>query len=186
MPGVAVSLPSNTGIFSDKSGNSFAVPHAAAGMATNIDGPFFTGKDKKCAMIVSAPQTTVATGWGWEKPHIQTARTTDGQYSGTVSNGAFSTIGTISVPAGKTFHGGIIWWREMSNPTTESHRSDVDLYVYNSGGGTLDSSTLARDTVERVEWTNTGGSSVSVTLKAYGFNVPGGTGQQYGACWDVR
>ena len=186
MPGKSVRLPKNDGTWAQATGTSFAAPFASAGM--NLQSTFYTGKEKKCGLIVSTPQGSPwQTGWGRGFPHIDNAITVDGYQNYEVSNGGAWWWDNVNVPAGKTLYVALVWWREMSSPSTITRYSDLDLHVYDANRvNVLAQSAGYSDNNEKTKWTNTGGSTVAVDLRVYGWSVPGSTPQTYSMCWDIR
>lgn len=188
-PGVNIALPTNdnTGALYDHTGTSVAAPHSAAGMAL-WSSPIFTGRERKCALLSSISNTggDWSVGWGWGKPWIGNGQNTDGFATSSVSQGGVYETSSITLPGLSNIYAYLIWWRELSGPTTVTRVSDLDFRLINvANGATLDYSTSSQDNTEGLGYSNGGSTSMTVKLRVNGYTVSG-SAQQFTLCWDVR
>jgi len=94
--------------------------------------------------------------------------------AGTTVNGSFSSktdtdYYKVVLPAGKT----------LTATLTPNASSDYDLYLYNSAGTQLARSVNGKGAADTVTYTNTGGSSATLYVRAYYYSGSTGTAGTY-------
>lgn len=149
-----------------------------------------TGRIRKCAYVNSVPNEhgQWQGGWGWGRTWNPDAYAADWAPEGaSVDQGQYYTVTNYPVLPGAAIHVTLTWWREMSGTDTVRRFSDLDLYVRRSSDQvTLDSSVSGLENVEKVRWTNSGGSTVAVDLRVSGFNTRGLGAQPFALCYEER
>lgn len=145
------------------SSNYEAARNATAQAATDLYGSTYATYVHQAWNAVGVPGGPVNMNETESNGSISTANaiTTNGtNLKGFIGSTTDNDYFKIGVPAGKTL---VVF---MTPPSTK----DYELYLYNSAGTVLASSTYGTGVREQVVWKNTGTSTVYVYARVYGYN----------------